>query len=68
MNCKRFYVPLSALQDLSKSQCPKTMFDMLEMEHVPYDNAVRSVMYAMICIRPDMSYNVSLLSRYTSNP
>ncbi|WVZ89612.1 hypothetical protein U9M48_035991 [Paspalum notatum var. saurae] len=32
------------------------------------DNAVGSLMYAMVCSRPDLSYAMSLVSRYMANP
>ncbi|KAK9067203.1 hypothetical protein SSX86_014529 [Deinandra increscens subsp. villosa] len=38
------------------------------MEKVPYANAVGSLMYLMVCTRPDMGYAVSLVSRYISRP
>jgi len=38
------------------------------MTHVFYASAVGSLMYAMICIRPDLSQAVSLVSRYMHNP
>ena len=38
------------------------------MKKVPYSNAVRSLMYTMIGTRPDITYGVSLVSRFMSNP
>ena len=38
------------------------------MELVPYSSAVGSVMYVMICTRPDISHAVSLVSRFMANP
>ncbi|KAK5773528.1 hypothetical protein PVK06_049834 [Gossypium arboreum] len=38
------------------------------MSHVPYSSAVGSLMYAMVCSRPDLSYAVSAVSRYMANP
>ena len=38
------------------------------MSKVPYSSAVGSLMYAMVCSRPDLSYVMSLVSRYMSNP
>lgn len=34
------------------------------MSRVPYPSAVGSIMYAMICTRPDISQAVSVVSRY----
>ncbi|XP_031287486.1 secreted RxLR effector protein 161-like [Pistacia vera] len=38
------------------------------MENIPYANVVGSVMYAMISTQPDLSFAISLLSRFMSNP
>lgn len=37
------------------------------MSSVPYSNAVGSIIYAMICTRPDIAQAVSIVSRYMSN-
>ena len=38
------------------------------MAKVPYSSAVGSLMYAMICTRPDIAFAVGVVSRYMSNP
>ena len=38
------------------------------MSKVSYSSAVGSLMYAMVCSRLDLSYAMSLVSRYMSNP
>jgi hypothetical protein len=38
------------------------------MNGVPYASAIGSIMYAMICTRPDVSYALSVSSRYQSDP
>ena len=38
------------------------------MEKVPYASAVGSLMYAQVCIRPDIAFAVNALGRYLSNP
>ena len=38
------------------------------MLQVPYSNAVGSLMYAMVCTRPDISHAVGIVSRYMHNP
>nr|GFA45998.1 retrovirus-related Pol polyprotein from transposon TNT 1-94 [Tanacetum cinerariifolium] len=37
------------------------------MSKVPYANAVGSLMYLMVCTRPDIAYAVSVVSRYLAN-
>ena len=38
------------------------------MNRVPYASEIGSIMYAMICTRPDVSYALSVTSRYQSDP
>ena len=38
------------------------------MDKVPYASAIGSIMYAMLCIRPDVAHAISLTSRYQSDP
>ena len=60
--------PLAPHFKLSASQCPKTEEEREYMSKVPYSNAVGSLMYAMVCIRPDISHAVGTVSRYMHNP
>ena len=53
---------------LSKEQCPKTPQEVEDMRNIPYASAVGSLMYAMLCTRPDICYSVGMVSRYQSNP
>ena len=38
------------------------------MSKIPYASAIGSIMYAMVCTRPDVSYALSITSRYQSDP
>ncbi|KAK8685867.1 hypothetical protein V6N13_124900 [Hibiscus sabdariffa] len=38
------------------------------MSQIPYASAIGSIMYVMICTRPDLSYALSMTSRYQANP
>lgn len=67
-NCKPVSTPLAAHFKLSSELCPDTKEEMEHMSHVPYANAVGSLMYAMVCTRPDLAYAVSVVSRYMHNP
>ena len=50
---------------LSKEQCPKTPQEKESMNQVPYASAVGSLMYVMLCTRPDICYAVgSIVSRF----
>ena len=52
---------------LSLYQCPKTDQEKEKMEDVPYASAVGSLMYVMLCTRPDICFVVGLVSRYQNN-
>ncbi|XP_037496021.1 secreted RxLR effector protein 161-like [Jatropha curcas] len=54
--------------NLSRRLCPKTLEEQDKMNQVPYANAVGSLMYAMMCTRPDICFAVGMVSRYQSNP
>ena len=64
-NCAIAPTPYVYGKRSSKSQCPKKGQKPLNM---PYAQAVGSLMYAMLCTRPDLAYSVILKSRYQSNP
>ncbi|KAA0062649.1 gag/pol protein [Cucumis melo var. makuwa] len=52
---------------LSKEQCPKTPQEVEDMRKISYASAVGSLMYAMLCTRPNICYSVGMVSRYQSN-
>ncbi|KAK9003883.1 hypothetical protein V6N11_018779 [Hibiscus sabdariffa] len=53
---------------LSKEMCPSSPQEREHMSQIPYASAIGSIMYAMICTRPDLSYALSMTSRYQANP
>ena len=52
---------------LNSKQCPGSNKENNEMKSVPYESTVGSLMYAMVCTRPDIAYAVGVMSRYLSN-
>ncbi|KAH9689155.1 Integrase catalytic domain-containing protein [Citrus sinensis] len=60
--------PLAPHFKLSSSSCPISQEERDYMARVPYASAVGSLMYAMVCTRPDISQAVSMVSRYMHNP
>jgi len=67
-NSKKGNLPSRHGIHLSKEQCPKTPQQEEDMRRYPYASAVGSLMYAMLCTRPDICYAVGVVSRYQSNP
>ncbi|RVX18554.1 Retrovirus-related Pol polyprotein from transposon TNT 1-94 [Vitis vinifera] len=60
--------PLGSHFKLSKEQSPKTEEEMDHMSKVPYASAISSLMYAMVCTRPDIARAVGVVSRFMSRP
>jgi len=48
----------------SSKHCPQLPE---EMSRVPYASAVGSLMYDLVCTRPDLAYAISIVSRFISN-
>ncbi|GJU04409.1 retrotransposon protein, putative, ty1-copia subclass [Tanacetum coccineum] len=67
-NGKSVQMPLGGHFKLSLKDCPVRDCDVERMSKVPYANAVGSLMYLMVCTRPDIAYAVSVVSRYLANP
>ncbi|KAK8535535.1 hypothetical protein V6N12_057051 [Hibiscus sabdariffa] len=65
---KRGFLPMRRGISLSKELCPSTPQERERMSQIPYASAIGSIMYAMICTRPDLSYALSMTSRYQANP
>ena len=67
-NAKSVGSPLPVNCKLNSGQCPKTEKGKAEMRRVPYASVVGSLMYSMVCTRPDIVFDVGTVSRYMSNP
>ena len=52
---------------LSFKQYPQSPKEEEEMSQVPYASALGSLMYVMVCTRPDSAYAVSTISQFMSN-
>ena len=57
--------PIDKSLSLSRDMYPKTLEK--KMFKIPYVSAIDSLMYAMMCTRPDICCAVGLVSRYQSN-
>eukprot|EP00253_Pinus_taeda_P022579 PITA_22579 len=59
-------VPIPVGVRLSAKKCPKTQEEEEDMSRLPYSSAVGSLMYAMVCTRPDIAHAMGVLSRFMS--
>ena len=55
---KSVSTPLGNHFRLCKDQSPKTHKEIEDMSKVPYASAIGSLMYAMVCTRPDIAHAV----------
>ena len=62
------FLPVLQGVKLSQIQSPTTAEDREKMKVIPYASAIGSIMYAMLCTRPDVCLAISLAGRYQSNP
>ena len=65
---KKEFLPVLQGVKLSKSQNPTTTEDRERMKVIPYASAIGSIMYAMLCTRPDVCLAMSLARGYNSDP
>ena len=67
-NSKKGLLPFKNGVPLSDDQRPKTLEEEKTMRQVPYASTMGTLIYAMLCTRPDISYSVGMVSRYQLNP
>ena len=60
--------PFGSHFKLSKEQSLKTEEEMDHMSKVPYASAIDSLMYAMVCTRPDIAHAMGVVSKFMSKP
>nr|GEX83882.1 retrovirus-related Pol polyprotein from transposon TNT 1-94 [Tanacetum cinerariifolium] len=60
--------PLTSNFKLTDKDCLSYKKNIEKMNRVPYASAIGSLMYAMVCTRPDLAHAVGVVSRFLSNP
>ena len=65
---KPITTPMDPNAKLSTAQNPSTGAQYAAMWNIPYREAVVMLMYAMLGTRPDISYAVTMVSKFSSNP
>ena len=66
-NFKKCHLPIGQKISLSKGDCLATPQERELMSRVSYTSIVDSIMYAIICMRPDVVYSLGIVSRYQSD-
>ena len=65
---KPISTPMDPSAKLSAMQSPLTGSQYATMIHIPYWEAISTLMYAMLSTWPDISYMITQISKYLSNP
>ena len=65
---KRDYLPMGQGIQLSKKISLKTPEKRNKMSYILYISTVGSIMYAMLCFRPNMAYALGIVSRFQADP
>jgi hypothetical protein len=60
-------IPMAAGAILSTDQSPSTHSEMQDMEKVPYQRGIGSIMYAATSTCPDIAFPVAILSQFMHN-
>ncbi|GJU09235.1 hypothetical protein Tco_1125665 [Tanacetum coccineum] len=63
-DCKPISTPFPTNVKLSFKMSPSSKKERMEMSRVPYASAVGSLMFVMICTRPDIAHAVGVASQY----
>jgi hypothetical protein len=67
-DAKPVSLPMDPSARLSSGQSPSTTEEFARMRNVPYHEAVGSLMYASLGTRPDITYAVQAVSRFSTKP
>ena len=65
---KPMSTPLGSHFKLNQEQTPKIEEERDHMSKVPYTSAIGSLMYAMVCTRPDIAHAMGVVSKFMSRP
>ena len=66
-NVKTVSTPLTCHMKLSKKMCHTAREEKESMTKIPYFSVVGSLMYAMVCTRPDIAHAFCVVSRFLEN-
>ena len=65
---KKGFLPVLQGGKVSQTRSATTTEDREKMKVIPYASAIGSIMYAMLCTRPNVCLAISLAGRYQSTP
>ena len=62
------FIPMRHGVQISKKHSSKILEDMALMEKIIYTSAIKSIMYVRLYIRLDVTFVLSVMSRFQANP
>lgn len=65
---KKTFLPMSHGVTFLRDMCTKTLLEIGSMQKTLYASAIVPIIYAMLCMRSDISYALSVTSRFQVNP
>ncbi|XP_073036570.1 secreted RxLR effector protein 161-like [Primulina eburnea] len=68
LESKQVSTPIGQHFKLSTDHSPSSKEEEENMKNNPYANGVGSIMYSMVCSRPDLAYAMSVESCFMANP
>jgi hypothetical protein len=66
--CNHMHAPIVKDDKYGCFQSPRNQYEIDQMKSVSYTLAVRSLMYAQVCTRPDLAFVTGMLGRYQKSP
>jgi hypothetical protein len=64
---KATHVALAKDDKFSEAKCPKNQLELDEMKDIPYASAIRGLMYAQVCMHPDLAFATEMFASYQKN-
>jgi len=68
IGCAPLTTPLPSGLSLTIKDCPSLDEEVKEMMKIPYREALGSLIWLQVAIRPDLAFTVGLLARFVHNP
>ena len=67
-NSKKGFIPMRHRVQMSKEHSCKTPEDRVVMEKISYASVIGSIMYDILCIRPNVTFVLNVTRRFQANP
>jgi hypothetical protein len=67
VNSKRGLITMRYGVSLSEKMSSETLEERERMSKIPYASAIGSIMYVMLCTKPDVAHSLSVMRKYQSD-